>query len=314
MKFDRHLLLRASVLSVLVGGVWTVGCGAQSPEVPEDDDGGDGGTSGTGFGGAGPTGGTLPNGGTSGTPPQGGSAGTFPQGGSAGTFPQGGSAGTGLSTGGSGGSGTAMCGTAVAAAGDIAIDNLEDGDNTISMPRVGYWYTYNDATGCTQTPAPDPSGLTPFVPAPGMGNAASVGARTNGMGCSLWGAGMGVDLNNCNMKSNAYDATVFNGIAFWYKSTTAVRMMVGTTANLPATAGGGCTDADQGMCYNHHGVDLLAAPSGMTMMVAFTGLSQAYGTMRPFMKNQILNIQFQAASAATATGFDITVDDLAFTP
>ncbi len=311
MKLER--LVRSGVIAMLFAGAWTTGCGAESPEVPDDDeeDGG-GGTAGTGF----PMGGTGATAGT-GTPTGGTGFGGTPSGGVAGTgFPTGGTGGSGFPTGGTtatGGGGGVMCGQTAATAADTSIDNLEDGDNTITMPRIGYWYTYNDMTGCTQTPAPDPTGATPFVPSPGAGNAASVGARTNGMGCTSWGAGLGVDLNNCNMKSNAYNASVFNGISFWYKSTTAIRMMVGTLPNVPTANGGGCTDTAD-MCYNHHGVDLAAAPSGMTVTQTFATLSQAYGTMRAFDKTQIINIQFQAAQTVTTTGFDITVDDLAFTP
>ena len=307
MKLQR--LVRSGVIAMLFSGAWLTGCGAESPEVPDDDeeDGGSG-----GMGGSVPQGGAVPQGGTGfpmgGTPSTGGTG--FPMGGTPSTggtgFPSGGSTAT-------GGAGGAACGQTVATAADANIDNLEDGDNTVTMPRIGYWYTYNDKTGCTQTPAPDMTGAVPFVPAPGQGNAGSIGARTNGMGCTSWGAGMGVDLANCNMKSNPYDATAFNGISFWYKSTTPIRMMVGTLANLPSAQGGGCTDPEA-MCFNHHGMDLGAAPSGMAVSATFTTLSQVYGTNRAFMKNQILNIQFQANQEATAAGFDFTVDDLVFTP
>lgn len=317
MKLER--LVRSGVIAMLFAGAWTMGCGAESPEVPDDDEEDNGGGVGGG-GGAFPTGGANPVGGASGVggTPSGGGA--FPTGGASGVggtptggaFPTGGASGAaGTPAGGAGGA--PPCGQTAATAADTSIDNLEDGDNTVTLPRIGYWYTYNDMTGCTQTPAPDATGATPFVPTPAAGNAGSVGARTNGMGCTSWGAGLGVDLANCNMKSNPYDASVFNGISFWYKSTTAIRMMVGTLANLPSANGGGCTDSAD-MCYNHHGMDLAAAPSGMTVTAQFTTLSQAYGTNRPFMKNQILNIQFQASNMVTATGFDITVDDLAFTP
>ena len=43
-------------------------------------------------------------------------------------------------------------------------------------------------------------------------------AKTSGAACGTWGAGMGFDLNNCNAKSTPYNAMAFNGISFWYKS------------------------------------------------------------------------------------------------
>ena len=49
MKLESQLV-RSGVLAMLFAGVWTVGCGAEEPEVPGGDDGG-GGTAGTGMGG-----------------------------------------------------------------------------------------------------------------------------------------------------------------------------------------------------------------------------------------------------------------------
>jgi hypothetical protein len=316
MKANRHLLVRSGVVAIFLAGVWNVGCGAQSPDVPDDDD--DDNTGATGMGGTPAQGGfsgTFPSGGTAGTPPNGGTSGTFPTGGTsptggtAGTFPTGGTSGT-APTGGAAGTG-APCGPTTATAGEALITNLETGTNAIEMPRVGYWYTYNDGTTCAQMPAPDPSGATPFPPAAGAGNG-MFAAKTTGSACGTWGAGMGFDLANCNSKSGAYDASVFNGITFWYKSTTPIRLIVGTLGIIPTTRGGTCVPGGMGAeCDNGHGMDLMAAPAGMTVMAPFTGLSQAFGQMIAFNKAQIVNIQWQVAQALA---FDFTIDDVSFTP
>jgi hypothetical protein len=303
--------LRASVLAMLFAGIWVVGCGAESPEVPDGDDDDENG--GTGMGGSLPQGGAGPLGGTGtgGAAPQGGSTsgGAAPQGGSStgGTFPQGGS-----STGGSGGSGM-MCGPTMAAPGDTAISDLEAGTNAINPPRVGYWYTYNDgSTTCAQMPPPDPSGASPFPPTAAAGNG-MYAARTTGGACGTWGAGMGFDLANCMSKSTPYNASAFNGISFWYKSTTAVRVIVSATNVIPTTRGGTCTPgAGMGMeCDNGHGLDLLANPTGGMISVPFTMLSQSFGQMKPFDKTAIVNIQWQVANGMA---FDFTIDDVMFTP
>jgi hypothetical protein len=317
MKANRHLLVRSGVFAILLAGVWNVGCGAQSPDVPDDDD--ENNTGGTGMGGtpaqggvsgafpSGGTSGAFPSGGTAGTPPAGGTAGTFPTGGTAGTFPTGGTAGT--PAGGSAGTGT--CGPTTATAGEALISDLEDGTNAIEGPRVGYWYTYNDGTTCAQMPAPDPSGATPFPPTAAAGNG-MYAAKTSGAACGTWGAGMGFDLANCNSMSTPYDAGVFNGISFWYKSTTALRVIVGTTGIIPTTRGGTCVPGGMGMeCDNGHGLDLDPAPAGMTISVPFTMLSQSFGQMIAFNKAQIVNIQWQVAQALP---FDFTIDDVSFTP
>ncbi|HEX6765285.1 MAG TPA: hypothetical protein VF103_07395, partial [Polyangiaceae bacterium] len=182
-----------------------------------------------------------------------------------------------------------------------------------TAPRVGYWYTYNDGM-CTpaQVPAPDPSGATPFVPgATGNGMWA---AHTSGGACATWGAGMGFDLANCASASGAYNAGVFSGISFYYKSTTAIRVIIATTDVIPSTRPPGTCVPGTGMgmeCDNGHGMDLAAAPAGMTISVPFTMLSQAFGQMKPFDKTKIVNIQWQVANALA---FDFTIDDVVFTP
>ena len=182
-----------------------------------------------------------------------------------------------------------LCGQAVGMAADTNIDDIEDGDNTIGngmgqpMPptRVGYWFTYNETTDgsttCKQTPPPDPSGLLPFPPEATPGNGSLFGAHTHGTGCtSKWGAGLGVDFNNCNMKSNPYDGSAYKGISFWYKSTTPIRVLVGTLPNLPTASGGTCASD----CYNHHGKNFAASTGGTTATITWAELmgSQQIGS------------------------------------
>jgi hypothetical protein len=304
MKFERKHM-RSAVLAILLAGAWTTGCGAESPEVPEDaDEGGTnaGGTAGAATGGVSgaATGGAFPMGGA----PTGGAT-------TGGAFPTGGAAGT--AVGGAAGSGTGTCG--ITAAGDASIDDLEDGENGIKMPRVGYWYTYNDMTaGCAQMPAPDPTGMTPFLPTAAAGNG-MYAAHTSGGACATWGAGMGFDLANCNSTSGVYDATAFNGLSFYYKSTTPLRVIIATTDVIPTTRPPGtCVPGAAGSmmeCDNGHGMDLAAAPAGMMTSVSFATLNQVFGQMKPFNKAHIVNIQWQVIQGMA---FDFTIDDVAFTP
>ena len=311
MKLDG--LVRSGLVAMLFAGAWTMGCGAESPEVPDDEDEDDtGGTGAAPQGGAFPQGGAAPQGGA----PQGGvgPTGGFPSGGaSGGGFPMGGTAAGGAS----GGGAVCLATPAVGAAADLLIDNLEDGNNTVGddkMPpvRIGYWYTFKDTVAtCVAMPPPDPSGATPFPPAPGMGAAASTGARLSGSGCTGpdYAAGIGFDVNNCNMRPNAYDGTAYNGIKFWYKSTTAVRFQIGTSATTPAPNGTCATE-----CYDHHGLMLTAAPSGMDITIPFSMLNQEWTmTMTAFNKAQILNFQWQVKKEEGAA-FDVTIDNIEFTP
>jgi hypothetical protein len=326
----------------VLAALWT-GCAAAAPATPGDDDS-------NGQGGTGAQGGSGPaNGGTGAAANGGTSSGTA---GSSGNNAKGGgtaAGGTsGATTNASGGvantSGTAtggtmamtMCGTAVGAASDKNIDDLEDADNTIGngmgapMPpsRVGYWFTYNETTDgsntCKQSPPPDPSGLLPFPPEASPGNGSAFGAHTHGTGCnSDWGAGLGVDFNNCNGKSNAYDGSAYTGITFWYKSTTKLRVLVSTLPNLPTAEGGTCTSD----CNNHHGKNFAAAPSGTTATITWAELKgtaqignppanpQTFGTMRAFDPKQLLNLEVQVDGfngASDGASFDFWIDNLAF--
>ena len=317
-----------SSLLVVVAGLWT-GCASAPPALPGDYEN----TGGTGAGGSGgASAGTTS--GASGT--TGGSA----TGATGGTTTGGASGASGTGTGGAGGTTTGsggtmaatLCGQAVGMAADTNIDDIEDGDNTIGngmgqpMPptRVGYWFTYNETTDgsttCKQTPPPDPSGLLPFPPEATPGNGSLFGAHTHGTGCtSKWGAGLGVDFNNCNMKSNPYDGSAYKGISFWYKSTTPIRVLVGTLPNLPTASGGTCASD----CYNHHGKNFAASTGGTTATITWAELMgsqqigsppanpQTYGTMRTFDPKQLLNIEIQV-DQASGSSFDFWVDTLLF--
>jgi hypothetical protein len=304
-----------------------LGYGACAPEpavVPGHDN-----QAGSGSGGSAPTAGTTST--TAGTGSS--SAGT--------TNASGGKGGSGTTTAGSGsstpgevvtgeGSGMALCGLAVGAAANAKIDDLEDGDNTVGNAigdpeppaRVGYWFTYNEKTNnasspCAQTPPPDPQGLLPFPPTPNPGNGSKLGAHMSGTQCSTdWGAGMGFDFNNCNMKSNPYDASAYSGITFWYKSTQPVRVLLTGNKN---TAAGGCT----GDCDNHHGKNFAASAAGATASITWAELSgtaqigsppadpQTFGTKRPFDPSQLLGFQVQVDQEG-GKNFDVWIDDVSF--
>jgi hypothetical protein len=232
-----------------------------------------------------------------------------------------------------------LCGQASGMAADKLIDDLEDGDNTIGNgvgapyppARVGYWFTYNsNPTSCTplmmsgcpcmQAPPPDPLGLIPFPPAANPGNGSMFAAHTSGTGCTVWGAGLGVDFNNCSGKSNAYNVSAYTGVSFSYKSNQPIRVLVASVPNLPQSEGGQCPETD---CHNHHGKNFAAATSWTTGQITWAELQgsaqigtpamnpQTYGATRPFDPAQVLNLGFQVDSAG-GQSFDLWVDDVNF--
>ncbi|HEY0464268.1 MAG TPA: hypothetical protein VGC79_08670 [Polyangiaceae bacterium] len=219
---------------------------------------------------------------------------------------------------GAGGTPTAGgCKAAVGIAAEKLIDDLEDGDGTISGAgsRVGYWYTYNDGTG-TQTPAPK----APFLGvAPGNTTGTpKLAAVTSGTVFTTYGAGMGFDFNN-NGKSCPYDASAYMGIKFWAKANAGnmammkLTAMVKIPATTPTTADGGTCAA---MCEDHYA--LTPAPTLTTTWTQYTitfankatFAQGGFGTAVPtFDKSKILAMQFQVAKSVK---FDFSVDDITF--
>lgn len=219
-----------------------------------------------------------------------------------------------------GSAGAATTGGCRAAAGTLTeklIDDLEDGDGTISAvgARVGYWYTYNDGTG-VQVPAPKAMFKGT---APGSTASPLFAAVTSGPAFTTYGAGMGFDFNN-NGKSCPYDASAYTGIKFWAKANTgnmtgmALTAMIKIPATTPTTSDGGTCAA---MCEDHYALKpapvLTTAWTQYTITFATAATStfgqNSFGTVVPFDKSKILAMQFQVAKGVK---FDFSVDDITF--
>ncbi|WP_437973339.1 hypothetical protein WMF11_31080 [Sorangium sp. So ce295] len=197
------------------------------------------------------------------------------------------------------------------------IDDMEDNDNAILADggRVGYWYTFNDATeGATQTPPPDPEGtgaepftMTALEPARGQSTYA---ARSWGTGFTEWGAGFGFDLNSPEGVKATYDASAYTGITFWAKlgpgSGTSATVMIsdpGTDA-----AGGACSDKCDAWQKT-----FAATEEWQQFTIPFAELKQG-GWGDPAGTEQIdaaklYSLQFQIGKAPK---FDLYIDDLGF--
>ena len=122
------------------------------------------------------------------------------------------------------------------------IDDFEDGNNAL-LPnggRQGYWYVYNDGAG-TQTPP-----AVAVVPQNGGAAGTGKAMRTTGSGFSVWGAGIGVDLNNPgdgmggNGTKMAWNAAGYTGLVVMAKGSGSLRVVVQTTATVPLAEGGSC--------------------------------------------------------------------------
>jgi len=223
------------------------------------------------------------------------------------------------------------CCVASGTAADLAIDSLEDGDNTI-LPignRQGYWYTYNDTTA-TQTPAPggtfaptaggNPCALMPVPgacagPAGGMlFSAATSGSLLANAPPDYKFAGMGFDFNNHFKKSCVY-GSVYHGISFYTKGTAqySVQVKIPATTVKDDLGAGTCT----AMCNDNYAKLITPTPAWTQVTLMFTDplfKQGGFGTAVAFDPTNLIGVQFQVAGAATALPFDFAIDDVAFIP
>lgn len=326
MNMDAGRTIGAFFASVFILGA----CSATSEDTKDLPEGGSGGSSTTNGGRPAGNGGTTASFGGS-TSNNGGST---SKGGS--TSTGGTASGGSTSSGGtpSGGASTGVGGTPTAGTGGGPTGKAEpmiyDGKagapctNVIKMPRVGYWFTYNDTTG-TQTPAATEMAM--FGELNGKGGAADCAVHTKGTGFSKWGAGVGFDLNNIATMSSAYDASAYAGIRFAVKGTATntrgalyaaapntLQVKVVTTANT-----GG--DDFAGFCTMTTDWTVCQLPFAT---LARDGWEKTIMPPPVFSAAQITKIQFQASMhdpqpAAPAppvvnppVAFDFWIDDVEF--
>jgi hypothetical protein len=257
------------------------------------------GQAGTGSGSAGTTG----SAGTFGDTGTGGSA----IGSTAGTTGSGGTVGSAGTNGGS--AGTTGAGGAVSA--NEMIDNLDDNDRMIiaANGRQGPWHSFNDSNGGNIQP---PLG-TGFVATAGGANNTQYAVHTTGSGYQF--GGVGFDLNNATqnpeaMQSMAYNASAFNGVTFWAKSSMggALRVEFAMRSFVPVSRGGTCPDG--GSCWNVYGANTPTLTNNWTQYtIMWAGMQREQGGTNPaFNPSELMSISFKGPGT-----FDFWVDEIAFT-
>ncbi|MGH1346401.1 MAG: hypothetical protein ACRBN8_32845 [Nannocystales bacterium] len=193
------------------------------------------------------------------------------------------------------------------------IDDLEDGDALIlaANGRRGAWYTYNDESkGATQVPGADEA----FAPVDGGPADSIFMAHTDGSGFAVWGAGLGVDLNNEGDDEggpgirNPYDASAFSGVVFFARGNAPVRVKFLVDAVVPVESGGSCDSPTD--CEDAHGKIVPLTADWQQFQVGFDELFQeGWGIAADFDAGTLMSIQFQVPAN---TDFEFDLDDLAF--
>jgi hypothetical protein len=188
---------------------------------------------------------------------------------------------------------------------DPLIDDMEDGDGFIceSLGRHGHWYPFSDGTSVNLTPAGD------FNPSliPGRRGTSLYAARLAGSGFTNLGAGMGFNLNKPDLARLSYDVSTIDGITFWTKSTTPLRVNFPTPHTTDPKIDGDCVDPN---CGNYFGFDITAPLADwVEYEVPFSALRQAGGGTATWDPQHLIAIEFQVPPGAP---FEVWVDDIRF--
>lgn len=186
------------------------------------------------------------------------------------------------------------------------LDDMEDGNSTISSGggRLGYWYAFNDGTAAgMQTPASGADFMMSAIS--GSRDSSTQAAHTSGSGFADF-AGMGFSLLDSGGKNCPYDASGYTGIRFWARGNVTVRLSVQMPDTVPSAQGGTCS----AMCFDTHGAVANLTNEWQPFEFEWSELGQQnFGAVVTFDAARILAIQFQTESG---NNFDFWVDDIEF--
>ncbi len=238
-------------------------------------------------------------------------------GGSQGGFTGGGQGGV---TGGGAGGTTTVTGPCTVAVADALIDDFEKAANGVAHPCVhGYWYTYNDGSAGTQTPAVNMWMNVPITDRTGSTMAAhSTGTGFTGDGKGNIFAGFGLDFNPAPAPSTAkftVNASAFKGVTFFAKGSGTITVQLPTPITDPTL---GCVSTMAAPCYDVSSktIPLPAAWTQFNLMWSdFTQIG--YGAKETLSGSNLGGIKFVSQLPSPATTFvpyDMWIDDLKFIP
>jgi hypothetical protein len=264
--------------------------------------------------------------GNSGNPSTSGAAGTSDTSGSGGSADTSGGAGTsgaaGAGTGTAGGTGASVDCSMDMGTTDDTISDFEDGAGSV-LPnggRNGGWYTYTDtAPTCMVMPAPNGSATAAEIPG---GRCQSMFAmHFTGMGCSVFGAGVGTDLaapaagdggTTTTAAKTPYDVSMYSGISFWVRADkgSSIRFKMPMTDETKTTDGGNCVDSTTAKCSDDFGSNIALTKNWVKKTVMFSKMTQeGWGKKFTWTPAHVTSIQFQVP---ITTAFDVWIDDVSF--
>jgi len=253
--------------------------------------------------------------------------------GAAGSTDTSGAAGSTSTTGAAGStSTTGAAGAAAGAAADCTMDpgttddtisDFEDGTGSV-LPngnRNGGWYSYTD-TAATCMVMPAPNGTATAAEIPGGRCQSMFAMHFTGMGCSVFGAGVGTDLaapastaaggSTGSAAKTPYDVTAYSGISFWVRADkgSSIRFKMPMTDDTKTTDGGSCVDSATAKCSDDFGANIALTKNWVKKTVMFSTMKQeGWGKKFTWTPAHVTSIQFQVPIVAA---FDVWIDDVSF--
>ena len=204
---------------------------------------------------------------------------------------------------------------------DDTVSDFEDGSGSVlpNGDRNGGWYSYVD-TAATCMVMPPPNGTATAAEIPGGRCQSMFAMHFSGMGCSVFGAGVGTDLaapaaTDAGTTAAAkvpYDVTAYTGISFWTRADkgSSLRFKMPMTDETKTTDGGSCTETAAAKCSDDFGSNIALTKSWVKHTVMFAAMKQeGWGKKFTWTPGHVTSIQFQIPIVAA---FDVWIDDVSF--
>jgi hypothetical protein len=195
-----------------------------------------------------------------------------------------------------------VCETSVGTLAQPVVSDFEAGQAIAKLPYLGLWEAFFDGGSAT------------FSVTEEGADASDHAVRLSGSNINF--AGVAVGLNDDGDHSCPHDASAFDGIRFFYKSTHPLITQVTSRPTVPPPAGS-CSDP----CLNFHQKTLPAAAHWTLAEIHYSELVQTFGAVAPLVRDELLAIQFSVSGIVTAgvapsntivPAFTVDIDDLEF--
>ena len=190
------------------------------------------------------------------------------------------------------------------------IDDLEDCDDAIIEQggRGGSWYSYNDASGGTQSPSGTQSPANGGIEGSDMCH-----AMTMGGGFSEWGSGVGFDFVNDGTTKMPWDGSAHTGVVFWARgSVTDLRVNLLVPEVLAETEGGECVPSspETDDCSDAHGMMIALTDEWQQFQVPFASITQGgWGQPVAFDPAKLMSMHWYIPQDQD---FELFIDDIGF--